>query len=284
MPHAVTDADDGRPRSRAHWIWRLDLTRSAGLRRCTRGQRLAHTARLRILLPAAPCSRERRERGDDGAASTARDPDGVSRPSGASRNMQRVLYLRGKFSPHTRAPPTKRKCLQRRTGDSMHGLSTSHRAKCSHSPQPLLPSPCFSSHHPVLKPTTKTHTTPKPNQSKPNRLPSSPRSSTGEEPARHSPSPSPRSSTGEEPARQKSPFPPRSTSSRRHTPSISPLPFLSIPDMAHYTTPDKANYKHSYLSSLILPHDTRPSPHLRFSPPSSRLTPRPPPDPPSLPG
>ena len=65
---------------------------------------------------------------------------------------------------------------------------------------------------------------------------------------------------------------------------LPPLPFLSIPDMAHYTTPDKANYKHSYLSSLILPHDTRPSPHLRFSPPSSRLTPRPPPDPPSLPG
>ena len=145
-PRAVTDADDGRPRSRAHRIRRLDLTRSAGLRRCTRGQRLAHTARLRILLPAAPCSRERRERGDDGAASTARDPDGVSRPSGASRNMQRVLYLRGKFSPHTRAPPTKRKCLQRRTGDSMHGLSTSHRAKCSHPPQPLLPSPCFSPH------------------------------------------------------------------------------------------------------------------------------------------
>jgi hypothetical protein len=290
LPHAVTDADDGRPRSRAHWIWRLDLTRSAGLRRRTRGLRLVHTARLWIRPLAAPCSRERRKRGDDGAASTARDPDGVPRPSWAPRNMQRALYHREKFSPHTRAPPTKRKCLQRSANACNDAPSTactaftSHRDECSHSPQPLLPSPCFSSHHPVLKPTTKTHTTPKPNQSKPNRLPSSPRSSTGEEPARHSPSPSPRSSTGEEPARQKSPFPPRSTSSRRHTPSISPLPFLSIPDMAHYTTPDKANYKHSYLSSLILPHDTRPFPHLRFSPLSSRLTPRPPPDPPSLPG
>ena len=36
-----------------------------------------------------PCSTlqpRRRDRGDDGAASTARDPDGVSRPSGASQN------------------------------------------------------------------------------------------------------------------------------------------------------------------------------------------------------
>ena len=127
LPHAVTDADDGRPRSRAHWIWRLDLTRSAGLRRRTRGLRLVHTARLWIRPLAAPCSRERRKRGDDGAASTARDPDGVPRPSWAPRNMQRALYHREKFSPHTRAPPTKRKCLQRRTGDSMHGLHVTSR-------------------------------------------------------------------------------------------------------------------------------------------------------------